>query len=350
MSISIVMPTLNKDPYLPYTLASLRAQTYSDFQLIVVDDGGSGRAGDLLRRHAPEIDVVYLREPHRGRAAARNKGLEHVGGDLVVFLDDDRIVSPDFLAAHHRRLSRGDDIASIGWKRRCLTLWLRGRLPVIEADFIALLRAHESARQWLTADEHQVLEPGELAEETERALSLVDLGDDLDNHSAVVDAFPDELTGFRLGWALGTTGNLAVHTSALRAVGGFDETYSGWGIEDTDLCYRLGRAGIRFQVDRQAVNYHQVHPPGPGRVSAALRQRRVEALINTRRFCRVHDTLDTQLYWQAVTGAMSFLEANVLLGEVAGGEVPCVEAELKRLYRHAAAAETHDAFTAGHRG
>lgn len=335
MSISIIMPTLDKERYLPFTLASLRAQTYRDFQLVVVDDGGSGAVADLLRRHAPDVDVVYQREPHRGRAATRNAGLRRADGELVVFLDDDRIVRPDFLAAHQRCLADSDDVAAIGWKRRALTLWLRRRLSVVEADFTALLSAHGPAAAWLTTDEHQVIEPDELAADPATALSRIDLGDDLDNHGRVIDMFSDDLTGFWLGWTLGTTGNLAVHAAALRDIGGFDETFAGWGVEDVDLCYRLSSAGVRFRINREAVNYHQLHPPGPGRVSVELARRRAEALANAQRFCARHDTLETYLYWQVFSGTMSVLDANLVLVELARAKVPAVEAELTRLYRQA---------------
>lgn len=333
-SISIVMPTLDKERYLPFTLAALRTQTFRDFQLIVVDDGGSGAAADILRRHATGLDVVYAREPHRGRAGARNAGLQRADGELVVFLDDDRIACPGFLAAHHDALTGGDDQAGIGWKRRALTIWLRDRLPLVKADFAALQA--KDAAAWQAADEHELVRPEDLAADAETALARIDLGDDLDNHSRVLRTFPDDLTGFRFGWTLGTTGNLAVPAAALRAVGGFDEGFTGWGIEDVDLCYRLHREGIRFRVTRGAVNYHQLHPLGPGPVTEAMDDRRSRALANAKLFCAKHDTVETYLYGHVFGRAMTIIDANSILDELTNAELPAVEAELIRLYRVAA--------------
>jgi len=330
-SISIVMPTLDKERYLPYTLAALREQSFRDFQLVVVDDGGSGSVADVLRRHASGLDVVYLREPHRGRAGARNAGLRRADGELVVFLDDDRIAGPGFLAAHHDALAGGAGQASIGWKRRALTVWLRDRLPLIKRDLAALQAKDDMS--WQAEAEHEVVRPEDLAADAEAVLARIDLGDDLDNHSRVLRAFRDDLAGFRFGWTLGTTGNLAVPAAALRAIGGFDEDFTGWGIEDVDLCYRLHREGVRFRVTRDAVNYHQVHPLGPGPVTEAVDERRSRALANAELFCAKHDTIEVYLYGQVFGHAMTILDANSILDELVRAEAPAVEAELVRLYR-----------------
>jgi glycosyltransferase involved in cell wall biosynthesis len=90
--VSVIIPTYRRSAFLPSALESVFAQTYSNFEVIVVEDG-SHDAADAL---APYRDrLKYLWQPNQGAAVARNTGASKARGDWLAFLDDD-----DFWAPH----------------------------------------------------------------------------------------------------------------------------------------------------------------------------------------------------------------------------------------------------------
>lgn len=95
--VSVVVTTYNQGPYVADAVRSVLAQTYRPREIIVVDDGSED---DTAARLAPFAgDVVYLRQPNRGVAAARNTGVARARGELVAFLDGDDVWEPEHLAA-----------------------------------------------------------------------------------------------------------------------------------------------------------------------------------------------------------------------------------------------------------
>jgi glycosyltransferase involved in cell wall biosynthesis len=94
-TISVVIPAYNSTATLPRALDSVFAQTCTDFEIVIVDDGSKD---DITAALAPYLDRVNLiRQPNRGAAAARNRGVAEARGRLLAFLDAD-----DFW--HHRKL------------------------------------------------------------------------------------------------------------------------------------------------------------------------------------------------------------------------------------------------------
>jgi GT2 family glycosyltransferase len=255
VTASVVLATYQKRDYLPLTLAALALQDHDAFEVIVVDDGTPGGVEDIVersRRHG--LDRIELvRQANGGRAAARNAALAASSGQVVIFCDDDRIAAPDFVR-RHVEMARMPGIASIGWKRRALTRWIPGALPLGESEFF---RVRDLVPDVLAA--HQLVTVEEFLQDPQ-SLRGVDFGDEPDNYADIADEFGDSLSGFRFGWALGTTASLAVLRESLVEAGGVDERFTGWGIEDTELCYRLSLAGIAFRMNRAAINHHQIHP------------------------------------------------------------------------------------------
>lgn len=93
--ISIIIPTYNRGHFIDQAIRSVRAQTYTNWQLIVVDDGSTD---DTRQRLANCPDVDYHFQPNKGQAAARNAGLLHCRGEYVCSLDSDDEWYPSFLA------------------------------------------------------------------------------------------------------------------------------------------------------------------------------------------------------------------------------------------------------------
>jgi glycosyltransferase involved in cell wall biosynthesis len=95
--VSIVIPAYNAAETLPETLASLMAQTFTDFEAIVIDDGSRDDTAALARACGdPRLRVLSV--ANGGVAAARNRGIDAAGTDLIAFLDADDLWQPDKLA------------------------------------------------------------------------------------------------------------------------------------------------------------------------------------------------------------------------------------------------------------
>jgi len=98
---SVIIPTYRRAELLAQALASVVAQTYSDFEIIVVDDDPAGSANETVAEFAgchPEALIRYYRNDHaRGGAGTRNAGIERALGEWVAFLDDDDTWLPEKL-------------------------------------------------------------------------------------------------------------------------------------------------------------------------------------------------------------------------------------------------------------
>ena len=98
--ISIVIPAYNAAATVGRCLDSLLAQTYRDFELIVVDDGSTDSTAQIISAYAERDSRIRLiRQENAGVSAARNVGLDAARGDLIGFTDSDDAISPEFLEA-----------------------------------------------------------------------------------------------------------------------------------------------------------------------------------------------------------------------------------------------------------
>ena len=95
--ISIVIPLWNKAPYVGRCLDSVVAQTYRDFEAVVVDDGSTDDGPERVAAYA-DGRIRLVRQPNGGVAVARNRGVSEARGEWVAFLDADDEWAPDHLA------------------------------------------------------------------------------------------------------------------------------------------------------------------------------------------------------------------------------------------------------------
>jgi glycosyltransferase involved in cell wall biosynthesis len=94
--VSVIMPTYNRATILPPAIATLLAQTYPNWELVVVDDGSEDDTAEVLEA-VTDPRVRSLRVEHAGVGAARNAGLAAAEGSLVAYLDDDNAMHPGWL-------------------------------------------------------------------------------------------------------------------------------------------------------------------------------------------------------------------------------------------------------------
>jgi glycosyltransferase involved in cell wall biosynthesis len=94
--VSVIIPTYNRADLVRQALASVKAQTFRDFEIVVVDDGGADGTYEVL---SAESELRLLRHPRcQGVAAARNTGVAAARGEWLAFLDSDDLWLPDKLA------------------------------------------------------------------------------------------------------------------------------------------------------------------------------------------------------------------------------------------------------------
>lgn len=103
MKFSVIIPLYNKAPYIRKALESVFAQTYTDFELIIVDDGStddSAAIAEECTRTSSLSPLAFrlIKQPNAGVAAARNNGVAQANGDYLAFLDADDWWEPTYLA------------------------------------------------------------------------------------------------------------------------------------------------------------------------------------------------------------------------------------------------------------
>lgn len=104
--VSIIIPAFNVSDHIAETLDSVAAQTFRDFEVIVVNDG-SPDTEQLERTIAPyREEITYITQNNAGAGVARNTGIECARGEIIAFLDGDDIWLPDYLASQTDHLAR----------------------------------------------------------------------------------------------------------------------------------------------------------------------------------------------------------------------------------------------------
>ena len=231
MSMSVIIPAHSKAPRLRLTLAGIAGQTgVGDFELVLVADNPTAAVREVLAE-SPFVRIVET--PGLGRAGARNAGAAHAEGDLLIFIDDDILVRPDFLLSHQRAQAHQPGLVH-GTLRELIGL-LRVEDPSLGGPSCPPIKASElRSGDWQPDAARLVANPLEQAAEHPDAC-----------------AWP---------WLACAGANISVPRAAWQAIGGFDEAYgTRWGVEDIDFAYRLWAAGIPVSLAPAAHGYHMSH-------------------------------------------------------------------------------------------
>jgi len=268
MKVAVIVTTYNRPDALAAVLEGYLAQDLTDFELVVADDGSTADTKRVIEEYARRAAFVlqHVWQEDRGfRAAAiRNRALAATRGDYVVFSDGDCVPPPAFVSRHRTLAESGYFLSGnrVLLSERFTSNALRRRLP------IHTWGTARWALAWLKRD-------------INRLLPLLHLPEGGFRKSA-----PKQWEGVK-------TCNLSAWRADLLRVNGLDESYSGWGLEDSDLVIRLLHAGVKHKSVRFAAPvFHLWHPEqdrsrlaeNRRRLDEILASQRVEALIGVNQY------------------------------------------------------------------
>lgn len=114
--VSIIIPAYNGQPYIAAAIESVLAQTYSNWELIVVDDGSQDGTAEVVRAYGNDVHYIY--QENQDVAAARNRGVREARGVWIAFLDQDDFFLPEKLALQVAAAEQSPNVAIVhgGWQ------------------------------------------------------------------------------------------------------------------------------------------------------------------------------------------------------------------------------------------
>jgi GT2 family glycosyltransferase len=208
LKTSVIIATHNRPDSLRRLVASLAPELAAGSREIIVAENGTAAPMQLSLEGAP---LTHLHEPRAGKCRIQNRAIAQAGGEILVFLDDDLVVAPGYLAAVEQFFDTHREFAA-----------MKGRILAAEDPEIKV---------------------GPMAAYLD--LPIADQGDEVIEVRGVLGA------------------NMAFRADVLKQVGPFDERLgpgAGGHEEETEMSQRLRRAGFRIGYAPQALVYHEVDP------------------------------------------------------------------------------------------
>ena len=268
LKAAVIVTTYNRPDALAAVLEGFREQDTHDFELLIADDGSTDETREVVEAYAKTaphpVRHVWQEDEGFRAGAARNRALAQTSAAYVIFTDGDCVPPPFFVRRHLELAAPGYFLAA---NRMLLT-------PEFTREVLARrIPVHRwRGARWLAAW---------MKRNVNRALPLLHLPD----------------WRFRVSeperWAGVKTCNLSAWRSDLVRVNGFDERYSGWGLEDSDLVIRLLHAGVKHKSARFAAPvFHLWHrendrtrlPENQKQLDEILASERVEASVGLDRY------------------------------------------------------------------
>jgi glycosyltransferase involved in cell wall biosynthesis len=148
--VSVIIPVYNTEKYISRCVDSVLGQTFTDFELIAVDDGSSDHSPELLDGYAEKDNrVKVVHQENLGLSAARNKGLSIASGEYIAFIDSDDWVHPRYLEVLTDMMAgSGAEIAVCGFKY----VWGEADQEYALSGEYSLIKAAEYMGSWIFSD------------------------------------------------------------------------------------------------------------------------------------------------------------------------------------------------------
>ena len=113
-SVSVLLAAYNAEPYIAEAVESVLAQTFSDFELIVVNDGSTDRTADIVRSYSDPRLIILDNDCNLGLTPSLNRGLAAARGDFIARLDADDLATPERLQRQVAFLNTRTDVVLVG--------------------------------------------------------------------------------------------------------------------------------------------------------------------------------------------------------------------------------------------
>ena len=114
-AISVILPVYNAEAYVREAVESILAQTFTDFECIIINDGSTDGSGTILRElGAHDTRIVLVERPNGGLVSALNGGIKIARADLIARMDADDVAMPERFALQHARMIEEPELAVLG--------------------------------------------------------------------------------------------------------------------------------------------------------------------------------------------------------------------------------------------
>lgn len=242
-SVSIVIPVYNRKEKLGKTLAALTHSTYplDLMEIIIADDGSSDEPDQLVEQFQNFFPIKYVSQSDKGFRAARirNKGVDEATHEDLIFLDCDMLPEPTLVEAFMKYLHVSDKVVLLGGRR------------YVNTDAYSIQDVLEDIEPILALPS-QCADTGSGPERDEPPT---------EDWRYEIYRNTDNLKNEKYPFNTYCAGNIGISKALFKQVGGFDESFVHWGMEDTEIGYRLYRNGAWFIPVEDAKALHQ-EPPG----------------------------------------------------------------------------------------
>lgn len=233
---SVIIPTYNRAKLLRLTLESLIYQTLSkeEFEVIIVDDGSNDETKDIVASYEQLLNIKYVYQCDNGFrvARARNLGVVLSEAPVCIFFDSGLLI-----------------------EGKCLEEHLLFHTPESQSAVIGYVFGFSQENNNSSIIEKK-LDVNNLAESITEFMCNSELHDIRDEFYR---KYGDNLADLPAPWTFFWTANVSVPTNLIKSVKGFDENFTSWGGEDTDLGYALFRMGAHFHLSRKSISIHYPH-------------------------------------------------------------------------------------------
>jgi glycosyltransferase involved in cell wall biosynthesis len=227
-AVSVVIPTYNRRDELRQTLETLTEQEFpaEEFEVIVSDDGSSDDSAEVAASFDGPLRMKYIFQEDLGfrTGAARNAGARLATAPVLAFLDCGTLAGPGFVGGHLAEHAQPGRRAVIGYCYGYNAFreekWVPRSLGTVSLTEVVRLNADEPLFQ--------------------------------DIRHLIFERVGSDLMKLAVPWSNFYTMNCSVRTADFWAVGGFDEIFRSWGVEDAELGYRLYRDGVAITLSRDA--------------------------------------------------------------------------------------------------
>ena len=255
MKISVIVATYNRIDALDFVLQSLETQTDSNFEILIADDGSRPDTKDFIEafklQSKLQIKHVWHEDLGFRLALIRNLASAEASGNYIIFLDGDCVVQPDFVSQHRKLAKKG-----------CFTTGSRALLNE------ALTKEILSWPHWDFKKFTNNLLSYRLSGGINKYWPLkIKLGD---------GSWRDYK---KFVWRRIKGCNMACWKADALAIGGFDETMTGWGHEDADFVFRLQNMGLIRKSGSWSTEVLHLHHRIHDQSNAAENARRVREKI-----------------------------------------------------------------------